>query len=140
MEPVVAPRRTSRSQPAILSTLQHLDADVIGLQEVCSREPDQPAWLRDELGLDVAASPDGADDQHTIVNAIASRWPIIESDWRWLDVGDMPKHRTVLWAQVDTPVGPDVFTTHLSHGFDQRRRVCANSTRSPHGPMTATSQ
>ena len=107
-------------EPAILSTLRHLDADVIGLQEVCSREPDQPAWLRDELGVNVVASPDGADDQHTIVNTIASRWPIIESDWRWLDVGDMPKHRTVLWAQVDTPVGPwDVFTTHLSHGFDQ---------------------
>ncbi|MEC8069839.1 MAG: endonuclease/exonuclease/phosphatase family protein [Actinomycetota bacterium] len=107
-------------EPAILSTLRHLDADVIGLQEVSSREPDQPAWLRDELGVNVVASPDGADDQHTIVNTIASRWPIIESDWRWLDVGDMPKHRTVLWAQVDTPVGPwDVFTTHLSHGFDQ---------------------
>lgn len=110
----------SAREPAILSTLRHLDADVIGLQEVCSREPDQPAWLRDELGVDVVASPNGADDQHTIVNAIASRWPIIESDWRWLDVGDMPRHRTVLWAQVDTPVGPwDVFTTHLSHGFDQ---------------------
>ena len=55
-------------------------------------------------------------------------------------------HRTVLWAQVDTPVGPwDVFTTHLSHGFDQSALRCVNSTRSPHGstsgdePMTVRS-
>ncbi|MEO0492068.1 MAG: endonuclease/exonuclease/phosphatase family protein [Actinomycetota bacterium] len=107
-------------EPAILDTLQRLDADVIGMQEVCSREPDQPEWLRRELGYEVVSSPDGGDDRYTIVNAIASRWPILDSAWRWLDVGDMPKHRTVLWARIDTPVGPwDVFTTHLSHGFDQ---------------------
>ena len=43
----------SAREPAILSTLRHLDADVIGLQEVCSREPDQPEWLRDELGVNL---------------------------------------------------------------------------------------
>ncbi|MEM8708725.1 MAG: endonuclease/exonuclease/phosphatase family protein [Actinomycetota bacterium] len=107
-------------EPAILHTLRELDADVIGLQEVCSREPDQPQWLRDELGYEVVSSPGGDDDRYTIVNAIASRWPILETDWRYLDVGEMPKHRTVLWARIDTPAGPwDVFTTHLSHGFDQ---------------------
>lgn len=106
--------------PAILATLRELDADVIGLQEVCSREPDQVAWLRDELGYEVAAAPGGDDDRFTIVNAIASRWPVIDSDWRYLDVGEMPNHRTVLWARLDTPHGPwDVYTTHLSHGFDQ---------------------
>ncbi|MEM7143256.1 MAG: endonuclease/exonuclease/phosphatase family protein [Actinomycetota bacterium] len=106
--------------PAIIGTLRRLDADVVGLQEVCSREPDQVAWLRAELDVHVAAAPGGDDDRFTIVNAVASRWPIIDSDWRYLDVGEMPKHRTVLWAQIDTPHGPwDVFTTHLSHGFDQ---------------------
>jgi endonuclease/exonuclease/phosphatase family metal-dependent hydrolase len=106
--------------PAILETLRRIGADVIGLQEVCSREPDQVGWLGDELGLHVVAAPGGEDDRFTIVNAIASRWPIHESGWRYLDVGDMPKHRTVLWARIDTPHGPwDVFTTHLSHGFGQ---------------------
>ena len=106
--------------PAILATLLALDADVIGLQEVCSRDPDQVGWLAAELDREIVAAPGGDNDRFTIVNAIASRWPILESDWRYLDVGEMPKHRTVLWAQLDTPHGPwDVFTTHLSHGFDQ---------------------
>lgn len=106
--------------PAILAELRRIDPDVIGLQEVSSRDPDQPQWLRDELDLQVVSAPGGDDDRFTIVNAVASRWPIVDSDWRYLDVGDMPKHRTVLWACVATPVGNlDVFTTHLSHGFDQ---------------------
>ena len=106
--------------PAILETVRRLDPDVLGLQEVCSREPDQIAWLRDELGLHVVAAPGGEDDRFTIVNAIASRWPILDSEWRFLDVGTKPKHRTALRARVDTPHGPwQVFTTHLSHGFDQ---------------------
>lgn len=106
--------------PAILETLRGLDADIVGLQEVCSLDPDQPRWLRDQFGLEVVVAPDGDDDRFTIVNAIASRWPIIGSEWRYLDVGDMANHRTVLWARVDAPLGPvDVYTTHLSHGFDQ---------------------
>lgn len=106
--------------PAILEAIRAVDPDIIGLQEVCSLDPDQPQWLRDELGIEVVAAPGGEDDRFTITNAIASRWPIVASDWRYLDVGDMPKHRTVLWAQVDGPAGPiDVYTAHLSHGFDQ---------------------
>jgi endonuclease/exonuclease/phosphatase family metal-dependent hydrolase len=107
-------------EPAILATMRELDADIIGLQEVCSREPDQVGWLTEELGLHVVAAPGGDDDRFTIVNVVASRWPIIESEWRYLDVGDMPPHRTVLRARVDTPAGPvDLYSTHLSHGFDQ---------------------
>lgn len=111
--------------PAILDTIRSIDPDVIGMQEVCSRDPDQAAWLRRELGLHVVTAPDGDHDRFTIVNAIASRWPILESEWRFLDVGDRPKHRTVLWARIDTPYGPwDVFTTHLSHGFHQSALRC----------------
>ncbi|MEM9203941.1 MAG: endonuclease/exonuclease/phosphatase family protein [Actinomycetota bacterium] len=135
--------------PALLDTLRRLDPDVIGLQEVCSREPNQPAWLRRELDREIVTSPTGDDDQFSINNAIASRWPILESDWRYLDVGDKPKHRTVLWALLDTPHGRwDVFCTHLSHGFDhsamrsrqldeiaawvdERRRVGHNPTLPP---------
>lgn len=111
--------------PAILDSLRSIDADVVGLQEVCSREPDQVAWLTDELDRHVVSAPGGEDDRFTIVNAIVSRWPILQWDWRYLDVGEMPKHRTVIWAQVDHPAGPwDVFTTHLSHGFDQSELRC----------------
>jgi endonuclease/exonuclease/phosphatase family metal-dependent hydrolase len=113
-------------QPAIIGVLCGADADVVGFQELSTREPDQVAWLRDELGYVVATSPDGDDDRHGIANAIASRWPIIESSWRYLDVGSMPPHRTVLRATIASPHGDlRVYCTHLSHGFDQsglRRR------------------
>ena len=111
--------------PAIAATLRAVAPDVIGLQELCSREPDQPTWLRDELGYHLATAPGGEDDRFTVVNGIASRWPIADSGWAFLDVGSAPKHRSVVWAEIATPFGPwDVFTTHLSHGFDQSAQRC----------------
>ncbi len=134
-------------QAALATTMASVGADVVGLQEVSFRDPDQPAWLVDRLGGHVGrrAAPRAAgstvDDEvadgdqaaaagaRIMGNAIWSRWPIIESEWRWLDVGEAPLHRTVLWARVAAPTGPlDVFTTHLSHGFHQsglRRRQVA---------------
>jgi len=131
-------------RPAIMQTLAELDADIVGFQEMSSREPDQLAWLRDELGYHVAASPDGDEDRHALVNAVASRWPIAESAWEYLDVGEMAPHRTVLRATVDAPGSSlDVYCTHLSHGFDQsdlRRRqldevaaMVASERRDPQG-------
>ena len=111
--------------PAIAATLRSVAPDVVGLQELCGREPDQVAWLRDELGYFVAAAPGGENDRFSVVNAVVSRWPITDSGWAFLDVGTAPKHRTVVWAEIETPVGPwDVFTTHLSHGFDQSALRC----------------
>ena len=113
-------------RPAIVEHLRRVDPDVAGLQEVSSRDPDQPAWLRDELGRHVVTSPDGDEDRYGLVNAIASRWPISDTAWQRLDGGDRPRHRTVLWARLDTPHGPwDVFTTHLAHGFDQSALRCS---------------
>jgi endonuclease/exonuclease/phosphatase family metal-dependent hydrolase len=113
-------------QPAILEVLRDADADVAGLQELSTRQPDQITWLRDELGYHVVTSPDVDEDRYGIANAIASRWPITETTWRYLDVGQMPPHRTVLRATIDTPwTKLRVYCTHLSHGFDQsglRRR------------------
>jgi endonuclease/exonuclease/phosphatase family metal-dependent hydrolase len=78
------------------------------------------------VGADEGAVPGVA---RVMGNAIWSRWPIVESEWCWLDVGDAPRHRTVLWARLEAAFGPvDVFTTHLSHGFHQsglRRRQIA---------------
>ena len=111
--------------PAIAATLRSVAPDVIGLQELCSRNPDQIAWLSDELRYHVATAPGGEDDRFSIVNAVASRWPITDSGWAFLDVGAAPKHRTVVWAEIETPFGRwDVFTTHLSHGFDESALRC----------------
>ncbi|MDJ0767821.1 MAG: endonuclease/exonuclease/phosphatase family protein [Ilumatobacter sp.] len=113
-------------QPAILQALRDIDADIVGLQEMSSRDPDQPAWLREELGYHLVASPDADEDEHALVNAIASRWPIVDAVWHYLDVGDMKPHRTVLRATIDMQgTVLQVYCTHLSHGFDQsdlRRR------------------
>ena len=119
-------------QTAIFSTLAGLGADIVGLQEVSTREPDQVERLKSELGYHVAVSPDVENDRWGIANVIASRWPIIETGWKYLDVGVMPPHRTVLWAQIDAPFGLlQVFCTHLSHGFDnselrqrQLKQIC----------------
>jgi endonuclease/exonuclease/phosphatase family metal-dependent hydrolase len=106
-------------QPAIFETLRRIDADIIGLQEVSTREPDQVSHLHTDLGYHVACSPDEENDRWGIANVIASRWPITDQGWSYLDVGDMPPHRTVLWVTVDSPVGElTVYCTHLSHGFD----------------------
>jgi len=137
-------------QQALGSVLASVGADVVGLQEMSFRDPDQLPWLVDRLGGHGVVAPrdggmvdaigrvgsgaraaeagpaDGSDDDATagvgriMGNAIWSRWPIVESEWCWLDVGDAPRHRTVLWARIAAPMGPlDVFTTHLSHGFHQ---------------------
>lgn len=107
-------------QPAILQALRDIDADVIGFQEMSSTDPDQLAWLREELGYHVVASPDGEADRHSLVNAIASRWPIVDAVWHYLDVGEMQPHRTVLRATIDARgTTMLVYCTHLSHGFDQ---------------------
>ena len=117
-------------QPAIAQHLAAVDADVVALQEASTGdELDHVHWLRDEMGWHVAVSPPPGERTHGLVNVIASRWPIVETEWRYLDVGDAPPHRTVLWARTEAPLGMvDVFTTHLSHGFDQsalrQRQVC----------------
>ena len=59
-------------QPAIFDVLRGVDADVVGFQEVSTREPDQIASLRDELGYAVVTAPDGDDDRHGIANAIVA--------------------------------------------------------------------
>lgn len=106
-------------QSSIFSTLRNLDADICGLQEVSTRDPDQVSQLQEDLGYHVACSPDDEHDRWGIANVITSRWPITDHGWSYLDVGDMPPHRTFLWARVDSPFGElTVYCTHLSHGFD----------------------
>jgi len=107
-------------QPAVARALGETKADVVGLQEVSLSGPDHLRWLAADLGYHCVQAPFGDEDRYGLGNAIVSRWPISSSAWEYLDVGDMPPHRTVLRATVEAPLGPiDVWTTHLSHGFDQ---------------------
>ena len=50
-------------QPAIFSTLAALDADIVGLQEVSTKDPDHVAQVRSELGYHTAVSPDEEHDR-----------------------------------------------------------------------------
>lgn len=122
-----------RRHPAIVETLRRVDADVVGFQEFATSEPDMRTWFGDELGYEVVTAPDGDEDRYGLTNAIASRHPITDTNWEYLDVGEMPPHRTVLRAAIAAPTGPlDVYCTHLSHGFDQsglRRRQLAQIAR-----------
>jgi endonuclease/exonuclease/phosphatase family metal-dependent hydrolase len=107
-------------QLAIEATLGQVNADIVGLQEVSLKDPDHLRWLAADLGYHSVQAPRGEGDRWGLGNAIVSRWPFVSSSWEYLDVGDMPPHRTVLGATIDAPMGPiDVWTTHLSHGFDQ---------------------
>ena len=74
-------------QVAIRRELETIGAAVLGLQEVSTAAPDHPSMLAD-LGFHVALAPDATEDRYGITNAIAVRWPIVETEWRYLDVGD----------------------------------------------------
>ncbi len=118
-----------RRQGAILDVLRQVDADVIGLQEVWQDDDaDQLAQLADALGYHAARSPDPS--PHGFGNAVLSRWPIDEHDWRYLPAADGPEHRTVLHARIAAPFGPlAFFTTHLDHHLGRSALRCEQVAR-----------
>ena len=113
-------------QPAIAATLAALDADVICLQE-CWAE--QVQALADSLGFECAFSTRLDLDGVAFGNAVLSRWPITDSEWRPLpSPEDIDERRTMLRADVDGPRGPvQVYSTHLhwrfDHGFVRRSQI-----------------
>ncbi len=125
-------------QPAILSTLRRVDADILCLQEVWETRADgnQAARLADALGMHhVYASGLPLDSfEESLGNAVLSRWPITDTESRPLPAPpDLNELRVVLRAEIDGPRGPlEVFTTHLNWRMDQShvrqeqvRAVCA---------------
>jgi len=106
-------------QPAIATTLQQLDADVVTLQE-CWRG--QAEALAAGLGYSVVWAGDEPADKprRSMGNAILTRWPIQTSAFRFLEDAKGREYRTILSARVATPHGVlPVFTTHIDHNFDQ---------------------
>jgi len=110
-------------QPAIAETLQRIDADVIGLQEVWDVPdgPGQAEMLAERLGYEhvFASSLDAGDAMFG--NAVLSRWPIAASDTRPLpSTPTMPGFRVALKAEVEGPRGRfELYTTHLNFRYDE---------------------
>jgi len=113
-------------QPAIAATLARLDPDVVCLQEVWA-SPDGPRQA-DQLAAalggyhvveGVGVGFDLAD--HTLGNAILSRWPIRSHEVRRLPApAGLDELRVVVRADIDGPRGPlEVFTTHTNFRLDQ---------------------
>lgn len=104
-------------QPAIVSTLRHVEPDICCLQEVWEDgDRSQAAELADALGgyHHAYASRIRYGDV-AMGNAVLSRWPIEASAHRALpDEGVDEEGRTVLRARIDGPRGPvEAYSTHL---------------------------
>lgn len=105
--------------PLVIETLRAAEADVIGLQEVLQDSatglPNQAATIAQALGyrhVFVSTDPDGNPRRYG--NAILTRLPIVDQDWKKLQPLD--DYRTALRVRVlvgDRPI--DVVDTHLHH-------------------------
>jgi len=128
------PQRAAR----VREWLDRLEPDVIGFQEALrANGRDQVAELLGDRGYQLAYAPatrfwrEGSVFSHgDLGNAIASRFPILESEAIALpDAGD-GEQRSALTATLDSPLGPLSFTcTHLHwkfrHGEVRERQVQA---------------
>jgi len=118
-----------RRGKAIDSVLAACPADIYGLQEVWATDTENDAHLlahRHGLHHVWAPSPRPqlwqqrlGDHGAQIGNAILSRWPIVTSEVHHLPAGDSDaaadEGRTLLFAQIDSPVGVvSMFTTQLN--------------------------
>lgn len=110
-------------RPVIGQTLQALDADVVGLQEVWEDgETNQAEELAAQLGYESwVYSANLERDGARSGNAVLARWPIRRSETRTLPRSagnvhdDEGEERLVVFAEVDGPRGPiQVFCAHLS--------------------------
>lgn len=117
-----------RRRPAIATVLRRAQPDIIGLQEVWQHGAVNAAGeLSAELGFHTAFGP-AADSSpwqqrghpdHTIGNAILSRWPLEATTIVPLPPGDAPdESRSALSSVIATPHGSIRFTTvHLNSGW-----------------------
>ena len=120
----------------IRESIDQLDPDLIGFQEALRADGrDQVAELLEGRGYHLAYAPatpfwrEGSPFSHgEFGNAVASRFPVLESEAvRLPDSGDGEK-RSALSVTADSPLGPLSFTcTHLNwkfrHGEVRERQV-----------------
>lgn len=105
--------------PLVLDTLRAADADVIGLQEVLEDAatglPNQATTIAQALGYrHVFVSTDAEGLPRRYGNAILTRLPVLDQDWKKLEPLD--DFRTALRVRVRVGNRPiDIVDTHLHH-------------------------
>lgn len=104
--------------PLILDALRQVGADVIALQEVLQdgeRLPNQAQTIAQALGYDwTFSSVDAADQPRRYGNAVLTRLPILQQDWKAL--APLDDYRTALRVRIDVQGRPvDIVATHLHH-------------------------
>jgi endonuclease/exonuclease/phosphatase family metal-dependent hydrolase len=116
-----------RHQPArVASVLEEVGADVVGLQEVCTRsgdpsDVDQLAALAEATGLHATAGPTLFLKRGHCGNALLSRWPIRAV--RQIDLTISRREpRGAIDAQLDVAGGLRVVVTHLGLRPGERSR------------------
>lgn len=106
--------------PLIVETLRAADADVIGLQEVLEDTaktlPNQAQTIADALGgyrvVFVSTDPEGAPRRYG--NAVLTRLPVLEQDWKRLEPLD--DYRTAVRVRLDFHGRAlDLVNTHFHH-------------------------
>lgn len=109
---------------AIRAGVEVLSPDILGLQEVVRLEPhdgdglDQAAAIAEGFGYHVAYAR--ARDERWFGNAVLSRWPITKSHVYELPRVGTDERRTLLFAEIASPMGPiPFFVTHLNWKFDE---------------------
>src|SRR5690606_7678177 len=102
-------------QRVIVETLRELRPDVVVLQEVFQHEdlPNQARTLAEALGYEyVFASVDAADKPKRFGNAILSRHPVLDHDWKALEPLD--DYRSIVRVRIAIGGrGINVYDTHL---------------------------
>jgi endonuclease/exonuclease/phosphatase family metal-dependent hydrolase len=101
------------------TALARLAPDLIGLQEVIVTEQgdklDQGKAIAASLGLHMVFGSSSHGEGYWFGNAVLSRWPIVRHDVFPLPALDGTEPRSLLFSEVDAPMGKiPFFVTHLS--------------------------
>ncbi len=132
---------------AIRETLRAESPDIVGLQEVITTPfgdaLDQGKAIAEGLGYEVAFGRSHGEG-FSFGNGVLSRWPIVRSENHALPGGEDTEPRSLLCAEIDSPVGRiPFFVTHLAWRFHegavrQAQAVAVAEKVSAWGPRGAT--
>lgn len=118
-----------RNTARVTAVIDHLDADIVALQEVEWGLPAHEAWLEhyaERRGYTMIADPNIEDHRGRFGNVLLSRCPVIEADRIDLSV-DRFEPRTAIAAVVDIQgVAMRVIATHLGLRARERRQQTAS--------------